>query len=203
MLVVAQFATALTVLSTSVLTVVLTTGLVLADELVEGSGSRVLSGWKGNCRAILGYGALHLVRHEGLDSSVTLCRGELLLAVVVEEVGERDIRVAHVEEDLFELLEEMRTSSSVMECMRLHHTDYVLTAVGDLSSLAHSLRSLCMAGEVLDLLAGGTLLPRCHGDWLTAGIRALFGHLVDNLVIGSLGGEGTVGPSNTATLVCR
>ena len=193
----------MTVLSTSVLTVVLATSLVLADELVEGSGSRLLSGWKGNCRAILGYGALHLVRHEGLDGSVTLCRGELLLAVVVEEVGECDVRVAHVEENLFELLVEMRTSSSVMEYMKRRHADYVLAAVGDLSSPAHSLCSLCMGGEVPDLLASGTLLPLVHGDWVAAGIRARFGHHVDNLEIGSLGGEGTVGPSNTATLVSR
>ena len=136
-------------------------------------------------RALLGYGTLPLERHEGFDGSVALFRGELVLAVVVKEGGEGDVRVAHLEEELLVLFVEMRTSGSCMDCLHWRLADDELAAVGDLGSPALLLRSLSVAGEALELRAGGTFLLHLDGDFLTAGVRALFGHQIDHSFVGA------------------
>ena len=108
--------------------------------------------------------ALDLVLHEGLDGIVTLSRGELLPAVVVEEVGELHVRVANVEESLFVLLEEVRTNCSIVGLRVNSAGDDELFGRVVLGSLALSHRALGVLDEVLDLLiqGGGDPLSRVH-----------------------------------------
>ena len=140
--------------------------------------------------------ALDLELHEGLDGIVTLSRGELLPAVVVEEVGELHVRVANVEESLFVLLEEVRTNCSIVGLRVNSAGDDELFGRVVLGSLALSHRALGVLDEVLDLLLRGACSVLAQDDRVAVLVDALSGERVGDDLAGSLGDEGPCRPAN-------
>ena len=183
--------------SPNVLLIVQSASGRLHGDLVNRGGRCLLLARTSVSSALFGPPALNLVLYEGFNGSVTFCRGERLLAVVVEEGGEWDVRVAVVKESLFVLLEEVRTKLLFMgHRARSGAEDDVGGRVG-LGSLALGRRFPGVTEEVLDLVESSTSFQRSNTGMVAFIVEARFHVLVDNLLVGALGDEWPIAPANT------
>ena len=183
--------------SPNVLLIVQSASGRLHGDLVNRGGRCLLLARTSVSSVLFGPPALNLVLHEGFNGSVTFCRGERLLAVVVEEGGEWDVRVAVVKESLFVLLEEVRTKLPFMGLRARSVAEEDLVARVGLDSLALGCRFLGVKEEVLELGESSSSFLHSSGGMVAFVVAERLIELVDNPLVGAHDDEWPIAPANT------